>query len=264
MSEQYINPFDEYLSSSDEEISPFVNPLVSYLQENTSLKEELRETRNELTETKARLAKLEEQMTIVMDRSRVCPIAYNGFNFNAHRAEQMTRFIDFDCQEILINSSTGISIQIGDWSYPIATFADTSNIEQEEKQKKQNQIQINDCYIFMRTLHNIRSITLYTTTDEKDARFDKSLRIACNIIKLLFDRNTNIDIITMMYPESYSDFKKVFKQIDHQKINTINCQMHKSRMYSKQTKQEIHDNISECNVELVDKVAFIEFTQFNA
>ena len=265
MSKQYINPFDEYVSSSDEEISPFVNPLVTYLQENTSLKEELRETKNELTETKARLAKLEEQMAIVMDRSRLCPVSYNGFNIHAQRAEQMNRFIDFDCQEIMMNCGRGVYIQIGDWGYSIANYADCCNIQEQEKQEKQNQRQITECYMFISSLHNIRSITLYTSRDEKkDVHADKSFCIACNIIKLLFDRNKNIDMITMMYPESYCDFKTVFKQIDHHKINTINCQMHKTKMYSKQTKQEIRDNISECNVELLGKVAFIEFTEFGS
>ena len=254
MSEQYINPFDEYLSSSEEEeISPFVNPLVTYLQENTSLKEELRETKNELTETKARLAKLEEQMAIVMDRSRLCTIVdFIGKSF-----------VDLDYQEIRIHESCDNHVG-GHCQIDVALNEHYSHIitpilrERHGASEILEQRQINNVYMLMRSLHNIRKINLsfYTGQHERE-KHDISLYYTCNMIKLLVDRNTNIDINMEMYittgSESFfRDLKKVFKQIDHNKINTITFR----KEVLEPEKQEICDTITECNPGFLEKIVF--------
>ena len=239
MSEQYINPFDEYVSSFEEELSLFVSPNVSYLEENTSLKEELRET-------KARLAKLEEQMAILMDRSRLCPIVKKEINYG--QPEYLTRFIDLDCQEIKIYFDNGqIQITIGSWVQYIRPFLYT---EQEE--------QLEETYRFMRALHNIQKITLtfYVNNQNERKKYDTMLYYACNMIKLLVDRNMNIDINMENYRYSgssyYCDLNKIFKQIDHHKINTI---IFDTRIPEPE-KQEIRDTITECNPGFLDKIVF--------
>ena len=243
MSEQYINPFDEYLSSFEEELSLFVSPQVSYLEENTSLKEELRET-------KERLAKLEEQMAIVMDRSRLCPIVKKEINYG--QSEYLTRFIDLDCPEIKIYfDNSQIRITIGSLVQYIRPFLSSERQEQ-----------IDETYKFMRTLHNIHTITLavYDTNSDERKKYDTILYYTCNMIKLLVDRNMNIDINMENYVYSgssyFCDLNKIFKQIDHRKINTINYHMSSTNIIPEPAKQEIVDTITECNPGFLDKIVF--------